>query len=367
VNDDLGLLTTGEHEPHRRPSYRRRRIVVGVVALAAVAVFILIAVVGVHALKNAFGGPSDYSGSGFGTVQVEIKAGESLTQIGQDLAHAGVVASSGAFTDAAGNNQKASSIGPGTYKLRKHMSGAAAVTLLLDPSSLLQARVVVPEGRRMRDIIAAIAADSDISTSALEAAAKNPAALGVPSWGQGHSLEGFLFPATYNFQPGTTAQQALTAMVTRFNQEAASIHLVQAAKQTGLSPYEVLTLASIIEREGRLTSDFPKIAEVFYNRLKQGMALQSDATLFYALPPNHGPLTQSDLKLDSPYNTRIHTGLPPTPIASPGETALNAALHPAHGPYLYFVTIDKSGRAAFATTLDEFNRLVAQSRANGVQ
>jgi UPF0755 protein len=368
VSDDLGLITTGEHDPHRRPSYRKRRLAVGVVALAAVAVLILIAVVGVHALKNAFGGPSDYSGSGFGAVQVEIKAGESLTQIGQDLADAGVVASAGAFTDAASNNGKSSSIGPGTYKLRKHMSGASAVTLLLDPSSLLQARVVVPEGRRMRDIIAAIAAaDPHISTSALENAAKNPAALGVPAWGQGHSLEGFLFPATYSFQPGTTAQQALTAMVTRFNQEATSIHLVQAAKQTGLSPYEVLTLASIVEREGRLTADYPKIAEVFYNRLKQGMALQSDATLYYALEPNHGPLTQSDLKLDSPYNTRINTGLPPTPIASPGETALNAALHPAHGPYLYFVTIDKAGHAAFATTLDRFNQLVAESRRNGVQ
>jgi UPF0755 protein len=129
----------------------------------------------------------------------------------------------------------------------------------------------------------------------------------------------------------------------------------------------VLTLASIIEREGRLTADFPKIAEVFYNRLHRNMALQSDATLYYVLPPNHGSLTAADLKLNSPYNTRIHTGLPPTPIASPGETALTAALHPAHGPYLYFVTIDKAGHAAFATTLDEFNRLVVESRRNGVQ
>jgi UPF0755 protein len=278
-----------------------------------------------------------------------------------------VVASSGAFTDAASSNDRASSIGPGTYRLHKHMSADAALSLLLDPSSLVQARVTVPEGRRMRDIFAAIAADTDISTSALEAAAKNPQALGVPAWGAGHSLEGFLFPATYDFQPGTTAKQALSAMVSRFNQEAASVRLVAGARQVGLSPYEVLTLASIIEREGRLTEDFPKIAEVFYNRLHRNMALQSDATLYYALEPGHGPLTQSDLKLDSPYNTRIHTGLPPTPIASPGTNALNAALHPAHGPYLYFVTIDQAGHAAFATTLDEFNKLVAESRRNGVQ
>lgn len=368
MTDHLGLdASTDDHGPEQRPSYGKRRLVVALVALAVVAVLVGLGLGAAHVVHRIFGAPSDYTGSGFGSVQVQIRAGESLTQIGQDLADAGVVASSGAFTDAASSNDRASSIGPGTYRLHKHMSGASAVSLLLDPSALVQSQVVIPEGRRMRDIIATIAQDTDISTTDLETAAKNPSALGVPSWGAGHSLEGFLFPATYNFPPGTTATQALSAMVTRFNQEAASINLVAGAKSVGLSPYQVLTLASIIEREGRLTSDFPKIAEVFYNRLHQNMALQSDATLYYALPPNHGPLTASDLKLNSPYNTRINTGLPPTPIASPGETALNAALHPAHGPYLYFVTIDKAGHAAFATTLSEFNKLVAESRRNGVQ
>jgi UPF0755 protein len=366
-NLDLGVTTYDEGPRGRGPSYRRRRLVVALVALGVVLVLVLIGLLASHAVKSVFGAASDYSGTGFGSVQVQIKPGESLTQIGQDLSDAGVVASSGAFTDAAGNNQRAASIGPGIYRLRKHMSGASAVTLLLTPSALLQARVVIPEGRRLRDIFAAIAQDANISTTDLDNAAKNPAALGVPSWGAGHPLEGFLFPATYTFQPGTTATQALTAMVTRFNQAVATVHLVAGAKKVGLSPYEVLTLASIIEREGRLTADFPKIAEVFYNRLHRNMALQSDATLYYVLPPNHGSLTAADLKLNSPYNTRIHTGLPPTPIASPGETALTAALHPAHGPYLYFVTIDKAGHAAFATTLDEFNRLVVESRRNGVQ
>ena len=363
-NLDLGVTT---EDPNRRPSYGRRRVAVALVAIGVIAVLVLIGLLARHAINSIFGSPANYSGNGFGSVQVTIKPGDSLTAIGQDLADAGVVASSGAFTDAADGNSRAASIGPGTYRLHKHMSGSAALTLLLDPSSLMQARVTIPEGRRLADIITTIASDTDISSADLQAAAKNPSSLGVPSWGIGHPLEGFLFPATYDFQPGTTATQALTAMVTRFNQEVASTKLVAGARKVGLSPYGVLTLASIIEREGRLTSDFPKIAEVFYNRLHRNMALQSDATLFYALPPNHGPLTQSDLKLDTPYNTRIHTGLPPTPIASPGENALLAALHPAHGPYLYFVTIDKSGRAAFATTLNEFNRLVAESKRNGVQ
>ena len=367
MTDDLGLLEDGPQEPGTRPRYGRRRVAVAVMVLAAVGVLVLVGVLGAKAFDGLFGAPEDYSGDGFGRVQVQVHPGDSLTQIGTDLAQAGVVASAEAFTDAVSGDERAASIGPGTYRLHKHMSAESALALLLDPTSLVQARVTIPEGRRMRDIIAAIAANTDISTADLEAAAKNPQSLGVPAWGAGHSLEGFLFPATYDFQPGTTAKQALSAMVTRFNQEATSVGLVAGARKVGLSPYEVLTLASIVEREGRLTEDFAKIAEVFYNRLHRGMALQSDATIYYALEPDHGPLTQSDLKLESPYNTRIHTGLPPTPIASPGTNALNAALNPAHGPYLYFVTIDKSGRAAFATTLDEFNKLVAESRRNGVE
>jgi len=364
VTDQLGLSHEDEATP--RPPYGRRRLVIGAVGLAVIGIVVAVILVGSHIVHSLFGS-ADYSGNGYGSVQVQINPGDSLTTIGQELADANVVASSSAFTDAASSNPRAASIGPGYYKLHLHMSSSAALALLLDPASLVQARVTIPEGRRLRDIIATIAANTSISSADLETAAKNPSALGVPSWGAGHPLEGFLFPATYNFPPKTTAVQALSAMVTRFNQEATSIHLVADAKATGLSPYQVLTLASIIEREGRVQSDFPKIAEVFYNRLHQGMALQSDATLYYVLPPDHGGLTSSDLQLDSPYNTRINVGLPPTPIASPGETALNAALHPAHGPYLYFVTIDKAGHAGFAKTLDEFNVLVAQSRRNGVQ
>ncbi|MDQ1695074.1 MAG: hypothetical protein QOJ03_427 [Frankiaceae bacterium] len=362
--DDLDLGFSQPESPGGPPSYRRRRLVVALVALAVVAVLVLGGVVFFSTVRGWFGAPADYSGAGSGTVVVEVQPGDSLTAIGQALQSKGVVASVGAFTDAADGN---SSIGPGFYQLHRHMQASLAVKLLLDPASLLRSHITIPEGRRLRDILAAIADGSDISLTDLKAAAASPADLGVPRWGAGHPLEGFLFPATYDFPPGTTATEALRAMVTRFNQEAASLNLAGGAHQLGYSPYEVLTIASIIEREGRLTSDFPKIAEVFYNRLHQGMGLGSDATLFYVLPPDHGPLSNADLQIDSPYNTRLNTGLPPTPIASPGSNALSAALHPATGPYLYFVTIDKSGRAAFATTLDEFNRLVAESRRNGVQ
>lgn len=369
MSHDFGLrFGTDEPEPDDgRPRYGRRRLMAGIGLLLVVALVVGVAYGGVRVFVHFFGAPPDYSGSGTGSVVVQVQQGDSLSQIGQRLVDAGVVRSVGAFTDAASSNDKAMSIGPGYYRLHRHMSGSLALTLLLDPDSLVRSRITIPEGRRLRDILALVAQNTDISLASLKTAAKSPSQLGVPAWAAGHPLEGFLFPATYDFGPDATARQALSAMVARFDQEAQSLSLEQGAKARGMSPYQIVTLASIIEREGRLTSDFPKIAEVFYNRLKQGMALGSDATLYYVLPPDHGALSHSDLSIDSPYNTRLHTGLPPTPIASPGEAALQAALHPATGPYLYFVTIDKAGHAAFARTLDEFNRLVAQSKRNGVQ
>jgi UPF0755 protein len=367
MTDDLGLGLSGP-EADPRPSYRRRRIAVALVVLAVIGVIVAGVLLSARIFDNLFGAPGDYSGSGTGTVQVQVHEGDSITAIGQTLEDSGVVKSADAFVEAASSSDEASSIGPGYYELHKHMQASLALSLLLDPDSLVQSRVVVPEGLRQRDIFARIdEASEDISLAQLEKAAQDPAALGVPAWGAGHPLEGFLFPATYDFPPGTTAKQALSAMVSRFNDEAKSLGIANRAKQLGYSPYEVLTLASIVEREGRLQSDFPKIAEVFYNRLRIGMPLQSDATLYYVLPDDNGPLRQSQLHLQSPYNTRINGGLPPTPIASPGSLALKATLHPAQGSFLYFVTIDKAGHTGFASTDAEFQRLVQQSRANGVE
>jgi UPF0755 protein len=374
---DLGLLPDEHHDDdvprrHRgdRPRYGRRRFAMGLVMLAVLGLIVGVGLAGasvVHRIQSHFSSASDYAGQGSGNVVIQVHPGDSLGAIGTTLFHSGVVASVRAFTDAASANSRAATIGPGFYRLHKRMEASLAVDALLNPDALVQARVTIPEGNRMRDIFARIVKDSDITLPALQKAAKHPAELGVPAWGRGHPLEGFLFPATYDFPPGTTATQALKAMVTRFNEEADQIDLVAGSKQVGRTPYEVLTLASIIEREGRLSEDFPKIAEVFYNRLRIGMALGSDATLFYVLPDGNGPLRQSQLQLDTPYNTRKNAGLPPTPIASPGSTALLAALQPAHGDYLFFVTVDKAGHAGFAKTDAEFQALVAESRRNGVE
>jgi UPF0755 protein len=245
------------------------------------------------------------------------------------------------------------------------MQASLAVSLLLNPTSLVSYRVTIPEGFTAAAIVAQIAKKTPITTASLNAALADPTSIGLPAYAKG-KVEGFLFPATYDIAPSETATQALSAMVTRFDQAAGQVGLTKGAKSIGLSPYSVITLASIVQREGLLIADYPKIAEVFINRLDDNMPLGSDATEYYILGPNHGPLTAADLANPSPYNTRHNLGLPPTPINSPGTAAINAVLHHPSGPLLYFVTIDKAGHTAFATTLSRFNQLVAESEANGV-
>jgi UPF0755 protein len=370
MSDDLDLGLGHDPTPDAKPNYAARRLGVAIAVVAVVAVLAASAIIvtrGLDSVRSFFGAPADYSGSGTGSVVVQVQSGDTLSRIGQALHRAHVVKSVGAFTRVASSDARAKSIGPGFYRLRHQMKASLALALLLDPKSLVASRVVVPEGRRMDAILLSIAKNTQIKLADLQQAARSPAELGVPSWGNGHPLEGFLFPATYTFGPDTTARQALSAMVSRFNQEATSLDLVTEAQRHHRTPYQVLTLASIVQREGRLDTDFPRIAEVFANRLARGMTLGSDATLYYIKPLDYGLLTASDLKIDSPYNTRLHAGLPPTPIVSPGAQALKAALAPPTGPYLYFVTIDKQGHAAFATNKADFDKLVIQSRRNGVR
>ncbi len=335
----------------------------GIGILVVLVVLVALVVIVAKILSGVFGSGADYSGEGSGTVEVVVNPGDSASTIGHTLAKAGVVKSSSAFTSAAATNSQSVNLQPGTYKLHSHMKASLALALMLNPKSLISFTVPIPEGFTVSSIVARVAAETPITATAMRQALAKPASIGLPSWANGH-VEGFLFPATYTVQPGETAQQLLSAMVSRFGQSAVADHLAAGAARLNLSEYDVITLASMVQAEGRLTQDFPKIAEVFLNRLHRGMTLGSDATLIYAL--GHAPLTQSDLQSTNPFNTRKFTGLPPTPINSPGDAAITAVLHHASGPYLYFVTIDKAGHTAFATTLSKFNQLVAQSRANGV-
>lgn len=305
----------------------------------------------------------DYSGEGHGQVDVVVRAGDSVSQIGATLEKADVVRSGRAFVDAASAVPEAQGIQPGTYRLRLQMGADEAVALLLDPEAKVTTKVVVPEGTRQDATVALVSKATRIPVADLEQVLAEPAVLGLPEYADGQP-EGFLFPATYDVEPGATAEDVLTAMVRRFDQAATDVDLVARAGEVGLDPREVVVVASLLEAEGR-PDDFAKIARVIYNRLDAGMRLQLDATVNYALGRGGLSLTPDDLAVDSPYNTYRVTGLPPGPINSPGEAALEAALNPEDGPWLYYVTVDpESGETKFTDSYEEFLQFKAEYKAN---
>jgi UPF0755 protein len=304
----------------------------------------------------------DYAGEGTGSVTVVITSGSTLTQMGKVLAKADVVKSSAAFVAAADANPKSTSIGPGKYTLRSQMSAANAVTLMLDPASHAGSRLVLPEGLRLTQTVQAAADASGLPRRDFEAALETPKDLGLPTWAKNRP-EGFLFPATYDLTGDETATSLLSNLISRFKQSSASLNLEGGAAKIGRTPYQVLKVASLVQAEGR-PEDFAKVARVIYNRLDQGMPLQLDSTVSYALGKVDIQLNEEELKTDSPYNTYVNTGLPPTPINSPGEAAIQAALSPAEGNWLYFVTVDPvTGETKFTSSYQKFLKFKSQFQA----
>jgi UPF0755 protein len=312
---------------------------------------------------------NDYVGDGAGSVQVDVHPGQSISAIGQTLVAADVVKSVTAFSDAANNNEAAKSIQPGTYQLRLQMSAASAVALMVSPTSLVGGRVTIPEGLRISRMEQLVATgDSTIKVADIEAALGRPGDLGLPEYAASKP-EGFLYPATYNVDSTTTATQLLKQMVARFEQTATAINLDKGAAALKLTPYQVVTIASLIEAEVKRPQDYPQVAEVIINRMHKGIRLELDSTVNYALGTTKPFLSAADLKTASPYNTYVHPGLPPTPIDSPGQAALLAALNPAQGNFLYFVTTDPiTGDTTFTASQKEADalRVLAQKNAAAI-
>ena len=344
----------------RKKGRRRVRIIL----LAILTVFVLLIVaaggVGYHYYKTYIA-PPDFSGPGTGTVVVQIKPGQFADQIGLTLASDGVVASARAFSNAAKDSPQGNALEPGYYKVRKHMKASLALALLLRPSSREQTKVTVIEGARVAQIIALLGQKTG-NLKGYEQAIAHPGDLGLPAFAHGKP-EGYLFPATYPVQPNTPPATVLKGMVNQFNANAQAIGLQAAAAKGNESEDAVITVASLIEAEGR-PQDFDRIAEVIYNRLNRHMKLQLDTTVLYAMSLAHkGTFSTS---FPSPYNTYLHAGLPPGPIDNPGNTAIKAALHPSHGGLLYFLTINsKTGQTLFFTNATAFNAAVAKYGANG--
>ena len=351
-------------EPRGRRRRRRSGFVVAIMFLIVIALFVGLVIGGVRVLGNLFNPAADYSGPGTGSVEVQITPGQSVRSIGNTLADADVIASEQAFVDAARGDKDAESIQPGFYQLREHMQASLALAALLEPENRIGSKVTVQEGLRQTAALRVLAKSGDFKLSELTAAAKDGSALGLPRYAHGRA-EGFLFPATYDIEPDTTAKSLLADMVDQFDQVATGINLENRAREVGLDPYQAVIVASLVQAEARHAEDFPKVARVIYNRLNQDMRLQLDSTVHYAVGKSGVVTTTAgDRASSSPYNTYRHVGLPPGPINSPGQAALEAALHPAKGDWLFFVTVNPdTGETKFATTAAQHAQHVEELRA----
>lgn len=351
------VLSGEQLPPSRNANSWSKRVVVGAGLIAVFAIFY-----GIYSLLGGGGETNDYVGPGTGSVTITVNRGESLTQIGNTLQAADVVKSVESFTSATANNEASTTIGPGKYSMQLQMSGESALALMLDPASRAASRLVLPEGLRLNETVALAASATGLPSTDFEQVLDNPDVLALPAWAQSRP-EGFMFPATYDLVGDENAEAILGALVKRFNQSASSIDLEARAAQEGRSPYEILTVASLLEGEV-IPEDFAKVAAVVYNRLEADMPLQFDSTVSYALGLDELELSADQLDTESPYNTYKVSGLPPTPINSPGESAMEAALAPAKGKWLYFVTVNPdTGETKFAKTYKRFLKLKAEYRA----
>jgi UPF0755 protein len=301
--------------------------------------------------------PDDFTGPGTGAVEVVVAPGDTGAAIGRTLQAAGVVKTAKAFRDAYDANPGAIGIQPGTYILRSAMSSAAAVTLLLDPTSRQVLKVTIPEGKRVAETLALLAKGREIPRKELVAAAKDAEALGLPRAAKGDP-EGYLFPATYEFSPGVDAAEVLAAMVAQGT---------QAMDDLGVDPSDrrrLLIKASIVQAEAGRKAHMGKVARVVENRLAIDMKLAMDSTVNFATGKTGVTTTAADRATDSPYNTYKYAGLPAGPIDSPGLDALQAALDPTPGEWYYFVTVNPdTGETKFAKNSTEHAKNVAEFQA----
>ncbi|KMO78104.1 UPF0755 protein [Mycobacterium sp. BK558] len=382
----------------REARHRRRRRTAAIAAVAMLVVVVIGAVfLGSRMWHSLFGGSgNDYTGEGVNDVVIQIHDGDSTTAIGKTLQEGKVVATIKAFVDAADGNTAISSIQPGFYKVRTEIPAADAVARLADPGNRV-GKLVIPEGRQLDDV-------SDVKTNAVTdgifsliskatcvdldgdrrcvpaqdlraaAGAAAPAALGVPQWATGpvtalgadhRRLEGLIAPGTWNIDPSGTPQDILSTLISSSAGQYERGGLLTTAASLNMSPYQILTVASLVQREAK-PQDFSKVARVIYNRLAENRTLEFDSTVNYALDRIEVATTDGDRAQATPWNTYVRPGLPATPICSPGQPALAAAEQPEPGDWLYFVTIDMQGTTLFTREYEQHLANIELARRNGV-
>jgi UPF0755 protein len=327
----------------RRRVKGTRKVMVMLTALALVVGTGAVAVSVLWPLVTSLTASNDFIGAGSGTVPISVNEGDSSRTIGAVLEKAGVVKTAGAFEEAAANDRRSGSIQPGVYALHSKMSAKSALDLLLNPASRQISKVTIREGLWTSETITALSAATGRPLAEYTAALKNPASLGLPASARGNA-EGYLFPSTYSFEPHASAAAQLQTMVAKSLDELGRLGVTPDRAQ------RVLTIASIVEAEAQAAADRPKVARVIENRLVRGMPLQLDTTVSF-VSHHRGKVGTSNAEraTRSPYNTYLVKGLPPGPIDSPGSSAMQAALHPVSGSWLYFVAVNPTtGETRFA-------------------
>lgn len=300
--------------------------------------------------------PVDYEGTGNGEeIVVVISPGDIGSDVATTLHDEGVTLTFQSFYELLLDDPSIT-FEPGNYQLQKQMSAAAALAALQDPANRLINQVTIREGVTANSALESISEATEIPIEELQAEAANFTQFGIPA--EVPSIEGYLFPATYTFDPGITAHDAIKTLVDKMFTE------LDAAGVAPENRFTVLTMASIIQREsGPVVEDMAKISRVFQNRIDRGMNLQSDATVHYGLGDTSSVWTSPEDRADAsnPYNTYANPGLPIGPIGLPGADAINAAMHPVDGSWLYFVTVNlQTGETVFSNTLAEHERAADQ-------
>ncbi|MGP2436376.1 endolytic transglycosylase MltG [Streptomyces sp. JW3] len=319
--------------------------------------------------QDRFGAAPDFAGEGNGTqVSVTVPKGAGGSVIGQELKRKGVVKSVDAFIAALQGNPNAKGIQDGVYTLEKEMSAESAVKLMLSPKS--RNTLVIPEGTRAAAVYKLIDKRLDVAAGTTAKVAESDwKDLGLPDWAMNHEdvkdpLEGFLYPSSYSAAKGQKPKEILKEMVARAADQYEELGFEKKSKELGLDgPWQLVTVASLVQAEGKTHEDFRKMAEVIYNRLKPdnyetNQKLQFDSTFNYLMGQSEIHISESEINSNSdPYNTYYHKGLPPGPIGNPGAEALAAALKPTDDGWIYFVATDGVSNTEFAKTNAEFEKL----------
>jgi len=352
----------------RRGRGRGRGRAAGMIALIIVVVLVAgLGLTGYHFYSEYKAAHASYAGSGYGTVDVIVKPGATAVSIAPELKNLGVIAAVDPFVKFVDGSSNPTGLQPGEFKLHKHMGNPQAWAMLTSAKNRVNSTVTIPDGLRYTRILPLLAKESHLPLSDFQAAIKQTSKLGLPSWANGNP-EGFLYPATYDIVPGsTTALQILQTAVHQFSVEIAQVSLAATAKKDQFTELQVITGASLLEAEVS-PKYYADVARTLDNRLQVNMPLQLDSTVAYATGHYTFNLSSSDLHFPSPYNTFLHTDLPPGPINSPDIAAIKAFLHPASSSndWIYFVTVNKKGLTEFTSSKSQFDIWSSEAKQNGV-